>query len=256
MRASRRITTSGALDRGERARPRRGEARFAILASRSRHVNVRSSLSYRSYRSHREYRSLPLRYAGGAISLAASMALASSTLGCAKLGKKGAPDASAEAGATAHTTTAATATAPPSSTVIAPPDPLGADRATFDAAKKTLAEVQALVAKNVVKDPAKSDDSDAKTKCESLDAMLPKLEPHATDGDVQGFLESTKKVCGFDVPLLTATDALDSLRNHPSQASRRLMCNIAQKEIGKARATKPSNGRVHAADERWRRTCS
>jgi len=213
--------------------------------------------------------------------------------GCAKLRRhdKGGPDASAGTGAAAAaaaaatagaggaaatgattavaTATAASATIPaaiapttgvgPGSggTAAAAPnatDPAAAERAALEQAKNSLAEIEGMVARNAVKDPAHPGDGDVKARCESVEAMKPKLATH-DDAETKAFLEQLKKTCSLDVPLLTATDALDQLRFSPSQASRRLMCNLAEQDLAKARSQKPSDKRVRALDGRFKSTC-
>jgi len=182
--------------------------------------------------------------------------------GCGKLGRLRKSDKAHEGGvasatpATATPSATATATAAkPPPTVTAPPDGMtSAERATFETVKRSLADVQALVAKQTAKDAARSGEPDAKTKCESIDEARPRLASVAS-AEVKQVLETAQRVCGFDVPLLTAADALDQLRFPASQASRRLMCNIAEQEIAKARKVKASDRRVHTLDDRYRRTC-
>jgi len=225
-------------------------------------------------------RSIPLRSRTNSARLAAvlSILLLVPAVGCAKLRRhgKGGPDASAGAAASAAANAAATAgaggaTGPGAApvvtavataasaaipTTIAPaPSPANAaEHAAFEQAKRSLADIEGMVARNAVKDPAHPGEDDVRARCEAIEATTPKLAGR-DDAETKAFLEQLKKTCSLDVPLLTATEALDQLRFASSQASRRLVCNLAEKDLAKARAYKPNDKRVRALDGRFKSAC-
>jgi hypothetical protein len=63
-------------------------------------------------------------------------------------------------------------------------------------------------------------------------------------------LDEALQLCGFDVPLLVANEALDHLKTSTSQASVRLMCSVSAKEIAKAKAVRPKDPKVLHAEHR------
>ena len=65
----------------------------------------------------------------------------------------------------------------------------------------------------------------------------------------------TKRLCSLEVPLLNANHALRQASLSPSQASRRLMCGLAQKDLDKARSAKTSDRRVRELDVRFGTAC-
>lgn len=192
------------------------------------------------------------------------VAVALGALGGCKLRKtKGSPDASALAsteggtgradagGAGVPVTTAPrTATAPP-----VPIDPLApADRAALEQAKVTIAELERLAKKGVLTNPDKPEDGDATTRCAALEASRSQLESIA-DATAKKSVTDIKRLCSLEVPLLGADNALTQVTMSPSQASRKLMCGFATKDIEKARRASPGDRRLHDLDGRYARAC-
>ncbi|MDF2697378.1 MAG: hypothetical protein K0S65_5761, partial [Labilithrix sp.] len=98
-------------------------------------------------------------------------------------------------------------------------------------------------------------EGDVATKCDAVDASRASLGA-APDPELVKVLDEGAALCAFDVPLLTASESLDHLRGTPSQASRLLMCNVAAREIAKARAVRPNDPRVRSADGRRASLCN
>lgn len=174
---------------------------------------------------------------------------------CVLRKKSGAADASADAASAAATATAsaaATATASAAATATAsaapPPDP------SVDRAKEAFSAIESDVARGVLKDKTHPDDPDAVARCAELDDLRPKLEARP-EPDAKRILDDSQKLCASDVPILSATETLRQVTISPSQASRRLMCKYAQKDIAKARAWSASDRRVRELDQRWQRVC-
>lgn len=208
--------------------------------------------------------------------LAGALFLLAATPSCKLLKRgKGGPDASApaqipNAGGTAVTpgatatpsgALAATATASAAPTVVAstpPPPPTdpnampAADRAALDKAKQQLTEVQALL--NHPKDQAKPAESDLKSRCEEIETTRTQIEKR-TDPDVKPFVDASKQTCSFDVPLFSANNALDQMRFSASQASKLLVCKVAERDIAKARSLKPNHFKVRSAETRFHSVC-
>lgn len=146
---------------------------------------------------------------------------------------------------------------PPPTLDAAPPpiasvDPQAAARADE---QKTLAahgrawltDLQFLIANKTTMSPKLvSGDGDATAICDAAAAVRPK----AVDPEAVAVHQEIAQLCAFDVPLLIANESLDQLRSSTSQASVRLMCSISAREIAKARAVKPSDPKVHAAERR------
>jgi hypothetical protein len=137
----------------------------------------------------------------------------------------------------------------------APADTLSAsDRAALEQAKITVAELEGLVKLHVITNPDKPDDIDATAKCAALEPSLPQLEG-IDDPEATKAAGDAKRLCSLEVPLLGAEQALKQLVLSPSQASRKLMCGFASKDIGKARRASPGDRRVRDLDARYARAC-
>lgn len=201
-------------------------------------------------------------------------AIALALLACAscKLGKrgKGAPDASAPAQmpngsplvpgvATASSAAipAATTAEPPPTVVTPPPPPPDpnalspTERATLDKAKQQLTEVQGLLSNHGKDKPA---ESDLKSRCEEIETARAQVEKK-NDADVKPFVDASKQTCSFDVPLFSANNALDQMRFSASQASKLLVCKVAERDIAKARSLKPNHFKVRSAETRFHSVC-
>lgn len=163
--------------------------------------------------------------------------------------KKGAPDASVDAGPAVVVDAGPPAPPPPPKI-----DPVAvANAAALERAKTDLADVQWMVAHNVTQNPAKPD-GEVASKCEANEVAEAKLTS-ATPAELRATLDQVKALCAFDVPLVTASEALDQLRNVQSQASRRLSCNVAKTELDKARLAKPRDVKLLRLDVRRESLC-
>ena len=161
--------------------------------------------------------------------------------------KKAAPDAGVDAG-----TLAVVDAGPPPPPRIDPT--IAANTLALARAKTDLADVQWVVAHNVTLNPAKPD-GEVASKCDANEAAEAKFTD-ASPAELRAVLDQTKALCAFDVPLVTASEALDQLRNGQSQASRRLSCNVAKTEIDKARLVKPRDLKMLRLDVRRDSLCS
>jgi hypothetical protein len=169
--------------------------------------------------------------------------------GCSGLRKKhaGGDGGAADAAATAADAGAASfhvADAAP------PADAGHASDAGRERARQVLADLKWMIAHKTTS-PANAGEGDAVSKCDAVAAS------HAGEADpeVQALLDEAAALCAFDVPLVTANEALDQLRFTPSQASRLLGCNVAQRETDRARAVHPRDARVRQADARRASLC-
>jgi hypothetical protein len=118
----------------------------------------------------------------------------------------------------------------------------------LDAALMAYADLESLVASNTVGDSA--------SRCAQIDSARPSLEKRP-EPEVHKFLDDAKKVCGYDVPLVDASDALDQLARPGSQASVQLSCNVAARDLEKARAQKTdSTAKLRDVDARFHRLCN
>lgn len=129
-----------------------------------------------------------------------------------------------------------------------------ADRAALEQAKTTIGELEMMVKKGVVTNPDKPEDGDASTKCAALEGSHAQLEALA-DPDAKKAAADTKRLCSLEVPILNADKALKQVTISPSQASRKLMCGFAQKDIDKARKVSATDRRVRDLDARFGRAC-
>lgn len=154
---------------------------------------------------------------------------------------RGAPDGSAAA-ATSSEIAAAKLEAAAAAASAAVAKQAAANAAALERAKGILADIRWMVSKGVTVHPSKSGDGDLGTQCDTIAATR---NPSAS-AELTAVLDEAKELCAFDVPLLTASEALERHGISPSQASRLLMCSVAEREIAKAR-------QVHAADPRVRR---
>lgn len=126
--------------------------------------------------------------------------------------------------------------------------------ANVERAKETLADIQWMVTHRVTVNRKKPGDGDITTKCEEIEKV--KSSPAASDAEMKKVLEEAEAVCAFDVPLLTASEALDHLQGMPSQASRILTCSAAGHDLDKARAVKPKDRKLLGLDARRRQLCN
>lgn len=118
-------------------------------------------------------------------------------------------------------------------------------------AKDLLSDLQWCIAHKATQNPANAGEGDASTECDAVATMRAKT----TDPDVAQALDDAAALCAFDIPLVTANEALDHLRNSTSQASKLLMCTIASKEIAKAKAVKAKDPKVARTDARRASFC-
>jgi hypothetical protein len=137
----------------------------------------------------------------------------------------------------------------------APVDPLSpSERAAADQAQAANRDLDSLVKRGLLTDPDKPSEGDVVMKCVSLDAIRARLEP-LTDPDTQRLVAESRRLCSLEVPLLNANQTLRQVAISPSQASRRLMCGFASKDLEKARASKPNDQRVRQLDMRYAQAC-
>jgi len=172
-------------------------------------------------------------------------------LGCPKgKGQKGAPSASA---------TIVSAPIPDASVATAPHDAGAAvvdagTHANIEKAKEMLADIQWMVHNGVTVNRKKPGDGDITTKCEAIENM--KSSPGHNDPEMKKAIEDAEALCAFDVPLLTASEALDHLRGMPSQASRILTCDAAKRDLDKARQVKPKDRKLAGLDAKRHHLCN
>lgn len=129
-----------------------------------------------------------------------------------------------------------------------------ADRAAFEQAKTTAADLEGFVKRGVLTSPEKPEDGDAATKCGALESSRPRLEALA-DPEAKKLVADSKRLCSLEIPILSADKTLKQVTISPSQASRQLMCKFAAKDLEKARKEKPSDRRVRDLDARFARAC-
>ncbi|MBX3227024.1 MAG: hypothetical protein KIT84_41255 [Labilithrix sp.] len=89
-------------------------------------------------------------------------------------------------------------------------------------------------------------EGDAESICDAVKEARAKT----SDAEVAAKLDESAELCAFDIPLLYANEALDHLVTATSQASVRLMCERSADEIARARAAKPGDPKVRAAEYR------
>ncbi|MDB4947062.1 MAG: hypothetical protein JWP97_6596 [Labilithrix sp.] len=187
----------------------------------------------------------------GITALVGAVSLASG--GCRPGKKKVGADASASASARV----VASVTVPPAASVPpAPPrpvDPLAPrDRALVERTKANVREVDALVKKETVAENG----VDAGQKCEAIEEARDRIASLPDDaGDLATLLAETKRLCSFEVPILSANAALKQAGFASSQASHKLVCDLAQKEFLKARAAKPNDRKTYDVGSRLSQTC-
>lgn len=143
---------------------------------------------------------------------------------------------------------AADAAPPPSAP---PPRDAGDPAAAMKAAKNrsradTLArDIAAMVGKRVTTMPGEGDLS---SKCDA--ALALRAQP-----ELASVLDEAAALCAFDLPLLTASEAIDQLNHAPSQASRRLQCDVARREVARAREARPDDIRVRKVEAQRIEVC-
>jgi hypothetical protein len=116
-------------------------------------------------------------------------------------------------------------------------------------AKAWLADLQLLVSIQATTSPKQqSDTGDAVSICDAVKAARAKT----TDAEIAATLDPSVDLCGFDIPLVVANESLDQLRGSRSQASVRLMCGVSAREIAKAKAVRPTDPKVRAAEAKRR----
>lgn len=184
-----------------------------------------------------------------AVSVGVWACVSAATTGCLPKKKKSGPDASASASASASAPALPSApTAPPK-----PVDPLSPkDRALVDRTKANVREVDALVKKDTVAENG----VDASQKCATIEEARERIVtlPDA-DGDLAALVAETRRLCSFEVPVLSANAALKQAGFASSQASHKLVCDLAQKEFAKARAAKPNDRKIFDLGSRLSTTC-
>ena len=94
-------------------------------------------------------------------------------------------------------------------------------------------------------------EGDAESICDAVKSTRAKT----SDGEVAAKLDESVALCGFDIPLIYANEALDHLATASSQASVRLMCERSGQEIAKAKAVNRTDPRVRTAEVRRAGRC-
>jgi hypothetical protein len=123
--------------------------------------------------------------------------------------------------------------------------------AALGRARGLLEDIRWMCAHRASVNPAKAGEGDVSSKCDAVERMRStEIAPEATH-----VLDEAAALCAFDVPLLTASEALDHLKFGTSQASKALMCGVARREIDKARAVKARDARIFALDARRANAC-
>jgi hypothetical protein len=189
-----------------------------------------------------------------AVTLATLLATAPSLRDCAKKTKKAAPQPTTIASASASASAAplaSVATTTASAVLDAGPPP---NTAMLEKSRLWLADLKTMIAKKSSSNPRKDGDGDAASTCESVESARAALATVA-EPEYRSNVEEAEALCAFDVPLLTASEALDQLRFSPSQASRLLMCNVSRREIDRARAVHPRDARVQRLEGRRGTLC-
>ena len=144
--------------------------------------------------------------------------------------------------------TATPSSLPTPADTMSPPD-----RAAFEQTKSAVADVEGMVKRGVLTNPDKPEE-DAAAKCAAVEDARARVEALA-DPEAKKVAADARRLCAFEVPVMTADHALKQVTISPSQASRQLMCKYAQKDIDKARAVKPGDRRVRDLDARFTRSC-
>ncbi len=177
--------------------------------------------------------------------------VALSLAGCPKLkGQKPAPSASATiVSAPVVDASAVQVDAGPPVPAVDP-----AVQANMEKAKEILADIQWMVHHGVTVNRKKPGDGDVTTKCEAIEGL--KGAAGHNDPEMKKTIEEAEALCAFEVPLLTASEALDHLRGMPSQASRILTCDAARRDLDKARQVKPKDRKLLGLDAKRRQLCN
>ena len=183
--------------------------------------------------------------------------------GCARRSKRGDRASTSSAAATlssaptstassaaAATAAGATASAPAAASAAA----IAARAAAVARAKELVADVRWMIDEGVTVNRAKAGEGDVATKCDGIESMRSSMG-RDPDPELVKVLDEGTGLCAFDVPLLTASESLDHLRGTPSQASRLLVCNVAAREIAKARAVRANDPRVRSVEARRGSLC-
>jgi hypothetical protein len=178
-------------------------------------------------------------------------------MGCSR--KKKVPTVVASSPLSTTTTEGAALVADAGAPVVvaapAPVDPLSpADRAALTKADAINHDLDYLVKHSMLTDPAKPSEGDVVMRCASLDEPRARLEALADD-DAKKVVAESRRLCVLEVPILNANHTLKQVSISPSQASRRLMCGFASKDLDKARQWKPVDRRVRELDVRFAGTC-
>lgn len=150
-------------------------------------------------------------------------------------------------------TPAATPVTPP----VAPADPLGpADHALIDQSTVGVKNLDALVKKGLVNDPALAGEGDLSARCTVLEEASPKIAalPDA-DGTLKKLTSEIRRLCSFEAPIIDANNALKQLNVATSQASQRLVCGLARKDFDKARKERPNDRKVFELGQRLANGC-
>ena len=147
--------------------------------------------------------------------------------------------------------------APPVATPAVPADPLSpADHALIDQSTASAKNLDALVKKGLVNDPALPGEGDLSARCTALEEASPKIAalPDA-DGSLKKLTTEIRRLCSFEAPIIDANHALKQLNVATSQASQRLVCGLARKDFDKARKERPNDRKVFELGQRLANGC-
>ena len=151
------------------------------------------------------------------------------------------------------------AVASPPPPVVPPPpvDPLSAaDHALIDRSMTGVKNLDALVKKGLVTDPAQPGEGDLSARCSTLEDASPKLAPLPDpDGTLRKLTSEIRRLCSFEAPIIDANHALKQLNVATSQASQRLVCGLARKDFDKARKERPNDRKVFELGQRLAAGC-
>lgn len=174
---------------------------------------------------------------------------------CSKARRAANADAGTSSPSTATVTSAPSPAASTSETAAAAAASAAARSAAVGRATQAVDDIRWMISKGVTVNREKAGEGDVATKCDAVESMRAS-SARDPDPEFLKVLDEGASLCAFDVPLLTASESLDHLRGTPSQASRLLMCNVAAREIAKARAVRPNDPRVRSAEARRIATCN
>lgn len=137
--------------------------------------------------------------------------------------------------------------APPASSGGTAPD----DVMSVAALKQASETVKRLVAEKRALDPDHPERGNLMV-CQGINGA--ELDPKLP-ADVKASAEEAKKLCAFEVPLLWIDELLKRKDEMKVDGGAQMMCGMAQKQLDKAKASKPADPRVKDAETRIKQAC-